>query len=196
MSVMSRPGISVRSTGGEVDMARIAQTRWLTMWLTIALVFTGTPTSAQRPCWTPPVEGSVVDPFREPACPWCAGNRGIEYRVAADADVRVAATGIVVFAAPVAGVRYVVVELPNGWRHTYGRLTSTSARVGEVVVARAHLGNADTDFYFGMRIGDAYVDPAPYLSTLVGRRRLVPVDATPARPSGARSACPADGGSR
>ena len=30
-------------------------------------------------CWRPPVPAPVVDPFREPACRWCRGNRGIDY---------------------------------------------------------------------------------------------------------------------
>ena len=68
------------------------------------------------PCLRPPVVGTVVDPFRAPACEWCAGNRGIEYRVGPDATVRAAATGTVTFVGSVAGTTYLVVELPNGWR--------------------------------------------------------------------------------
>ncbi|MFP5489044.1 MAG: hypothetical protein ACLGHQ_12150, partial [Acidimicrobiia bacterium] len=30
-------------------------------------------------CWYPPVEANVRDPFRDPGCPWCPGNRGIEF---------------------------------------------------------------------------------------------------------------------
>ena len=36
------------------------------------------------PCWFPPVTGTVTDPYREPPCPWCAGNRGLDYRVGGD----------------------------------------------------------------------------------------------------------------
>lgn len=160
-------------------MARIA----LTVAVVIGLGLQGAPARADTPCWPPPVSGFVVDPFREPPCRWCAGNRGIEYRVGANVAVRAAATGTVVFAGSVAGVRYVVVELADGWRLTYGRLTTTNVRAGEVVVARSPLGTVDRDFYFGVRIGDTYVDPAPYLGSAVGRRRLVPIDGSPARPT-------------
>ena len=37
--------------------------------------------------------------------------------------------------------------------------------------------------HFGLRDGDVYLDPAPYLGRLVGRPRLVPDDGTVARPA-------------
>ena len=147
------------------------------------------------PCLRPPVVGTVTDPFRAPACEWCAGNRGIEYRVAPDAAVRAAATGTVTFVGPVAGTVYLVVELSNGWRLTYGRLTGTRLRSGARVVAGGVVGRAAGEFYFGLRIGDEYRDPAPFIGRPVGRARLIPLDGTPARtpdPADAtRWTCPA-----
>jgi murein DD-endopeptidase MepM/ murein hydrolase activator NlpD len=137
----------------------------------------------------------VTDPFRAPPCTWCAGNRGLEYRVAGRTIVRAAASGRVVFAGSVAGVRYVVVQLPNGWRHTYGRLASTRLRIGDVVVANSVVGAVVDTFFFGLRIGDDYVDPAPNIGVMRTRPRLVPLDATPPRPAPpARLTCqrPAD----
>lgn len=134
-------------------------------------------------CWRPPVDAPVVDPFREPACTWCAGNRGLEFQTASATTVRAAAAGRVEFAGSVARVAYVVVRLPNGWRHTYGRLSTISVRVGAPVLAGQPLGRTDRDLFFGWRIGDRHVDPAPRLGALVVRPRLVPLDGSPRRPA-------------
>jgi murein DD-endopeptidase MepM/ murein hydrolase activator NlpD len=142
------------------------------------------------PCWLPPVAGTVTDPFREPSCRWCAGNRGLDYRLGDGQIVRAAASGRVEFVGVVVDVRYVVVRLPNGWRHTYGQLTSSQPQNGDVVLAGAPIGRASGTFFFGLRIGDDYADPAPFIGELRGRPRLVPFDG-PARPAPpARPRCP------
>ncbi len=136
------------------------------------------------PCWHPPVSGPVVDPFREPPCRWCAGNRGLEYRVAAGSVVRAVAAGTVTFAGSVAGIGYVVVGHPDGRRVTYGRLVQESVRRGDTVVAGSRIGRASERFHLGVRIDGRYVDPAPLVGRVEGRPRLVPTDGTPARPGG------------
>ena len=140
------------------------------------------PASA-APCWFPPVVGVITDPYREPPCRWCAGNRGIDYRVGGDVGVRAAASGRVVFVGTVVDVRYVVIQIAGGWRHTYGQLTTTSLVLGDVVLANGVVGRASDAVFFGLRIGDDYADPAPFIGTLRGRARLVPLDGTPARPA-------------
>jgi hypothetical protein len=45
------------------------------------------------PCWEPPVDAPIVDTFREPACRWCPGNRGIEFGTVDGDVVRTVATG-------------------------------------------------------------------------------------------------------
>ncbi len=158
----------------------------------IAVLLGASAPAFAAPCWFPPVAGTVVDPFREPACPWCAGNRGIEYRVASTTTVRAAASGRAVFVGTVVDVRYVVVQLASGWRHTYGHVTSTRLESGDVVFADQVLGTASDTFFFGLRIGDDYADPAPYLGVSYRRPRLIPLDGTPARPAPpARARCPA-----
>jgi murein DD-endopeptidase MepM/ murein hydrolase activator NlpD len=149
------------------------------------------------PCWMPPVEGVVTDPFREPPCIWCAGNRGIEYRVARSAVVRAPATGRVTFSGTVVGTTYVVIEVANGWRLTHGELDTTHLKQGDVVVAGAVIGTASDAFFFGFRNGAVYADPAPFLGRLVGRPRLIPSDGSPPRPSTAtRLRCQARSGAR
>ena len=143
-------------------------------------------------CLLPPVTAPVADPFREPACPWCPGNRGLTYDVAAGTTVRAAAAGTVTFSGPVAGTFYVVVEHADGLRATYGGLAGSHLDAGEVVAAGAIVGQSAGDLHFGLRRGDRYIDPAPFLGRLVERARLVPTDGTPPRPAPPpRLQCPA-----
>jgi murein DD-endopeptidase MepM/ murein hydrolase activator NlpD len=150
----------------------------------------GAPLRAE-PCWRVPVTAPVTDPFRTPACRWCAGNRGIEYTVEPGTPVRAAATGRVTFAGRVAGVRYVVVEVEPGWRVTYGALASSRLGVGDPVVAGSIVGRSSARLHFGLRVDGQYRDPAPHLGRAVGVPRLVPLDGHPARPAPpARLVCP------
>jgi len=130
---------------------------------------------AAAPCWRPPTAAPVVDPFREPACAWCAGNRGIEYDTVIGDTVRAVAAGEVTYAGAVAGVRYVVVRHAGGLRVTYGGLEMQRVRVGDRVVGGSVVGTAGGSVHFGVRTGDRYVDPAPFIGVLVQRARLVPV---------------------
>ena len=141
------------------------------------------PAGAAGPCWPQPVVGTVVDPFREPACRWCPGNRGIEYEVVAGSPVRAVAAGTVTFSGAIAGERYVVIELASGWLLTYGRVASTTLVAGDVVVQGSIVALTSERFLFGLRIDGGYADPAPYLGVAVGRSRLIPTDGRPARPS-------------
>lgn len=161
------------------------------------------------PCWRPPVTAPVSDPFRPPACTWCAGNRGIEYRVALRSAIRAAATGEVTFVGAVAGVRYLVVRSADGYRQTYGRLDAAGPvhRIGDRIVAGALIGTAGGPavggpvaggrvagdevgtFHFGVRFDDTYVDPAPLLGRLVAPRRLVPTTGDRPRPAPAELRC-------
>ena len=143
-------------------------------------------------CLLPPVTAPVADPFREPACPWCPGNRGLTYDVAAGTAVRAAAAGTVTFSGLVAGTFYVVVEHGDGLRATYGELAGSHLAAGDVVATGATIGQSAGGLHFGLRRGDRYIDPAPFLGRLVERARLVPTDGSPARPAPPpRLECPA-----
>jgi len=136
-------------------------------------------------CLLPPVTAPVVDPFRAPACEWCPGNRGLQYGAPPGAVVRAAAAGVVSFAGVVAGTRYVIVDhAVGGLRATYGGLATSELAGGDVVAAGAVIGRVgDHGLHFGLRRGEAYLDPAPVLGRLVERSRLVPTDGTPRRPA-------------
>ncbi|TVR26810.1 MAG: M23 family metallopeptidase [Ilumatobacter sp.] len=152
--------------------------------LIVVLVVPGSPVggpAAAAGCWHPPVVAPVVDPFREPACPWCPGNRGLEYGTGAGMVVRAVAAGRVSFSGDVAGTGYVVVRHADGLRATYGGIVGIRLVEGDPVAARARVGVTDRNLHFGLRDGDVYLDPAPYLGRLVYRARLVPLDSTVAR---------------
>jgi murein DD-endopeptidase MepM/ murein hydrolase activator NlpD len=147
------------------------------------------------PCLWPPIGGRVIDPFREPACPFCAGNRGLELATSPGDTVVAAAGGAVRFAGTVAGARYVVVEHRDGFRTTYGNLATVAVRAGVSVEPGTTLGTAGPRMFFGLRSGDRYVDPAPHLARATARPQLVPLNGRNRRaPRPARWSCPGDGG--
>ncbi len=135
------------------------------------------------PCWHPPVDAPIADPFRPPPCPWCPGNRGIEYATRPGTPVRAVAAGVVSFAGSVAGRSYVVVRHGDGRRATYGDLAERRVDRGERIVAGSIVGLSTETVHFGLRDGDEYVDPAPFLGRLVGRPRLIPIDGRSANPA-------------
>ncbi len=158
--------------------------------LAAVLVFVPSGTVHAAPCWAPPVDAPVTDPFRLPACAWCPGNRGVEYGTRQGAPVRAVATGRVVFAGSVAGTVYVVVRHGDGRRVTYGNLQRESFDVDDLVTRGQLVGRAAGAFHLGLRDGDRYVDPGPYLGRLTWRPRLVPVDGTAGnRPPPPRPTC-------
>ena len=134
-------------------------------------------------CYEPPVTSPIIDPFRPPACWYCPGNRGLEYTPAAGSPVVAAAAGVVSFSGVVAGVRYVVVEQADGRTATYGRLATAVVVVGFEVGPGAVVGTTTNRFYFGLRQGGRYIDPAPFLGMRRYRPRLIPADGSvPRRP--------------
>ena len=141
-------------------------------------------TAEASTCWRPPVSAPVSDPFREPLCRWCPGNRGIEYAASAGDRITAVAAGEVTFSGTVAGRTYVVVRHPDGKRATYGNLADRLYAQGDVIATGALVGHAAGAFHFGLRDGAHYVDPAPFIGRLAGVVRLVPADGSAAAPAG------------
>lgn len=137
------------------------------------------PVGAQRrELYRPPVDATVVDPFRPPAEPWLAGNRGLEYDTAPGTPVRAIGHGLVVFAGPVAGHLYVTVLHGDGIRSSYSYLASISVSDGDRVRGGQVVGFTGTvNFHLGARIGSTYIDPASLFGTPVGQASvfLVPL---------------------
>lgn len=125
-------------------------------------------------CLALPSNATVIDPFRAPECARCAGNRGIEYAVPANAVVRSGLRGEVAFVGMVANVRYVVVRASANpqVRVTYGGLADVVVGQGEVLRrgdALGTMGESDARgsgdargiarLHLGVRVGDEYMDP-------------------------------------
>lgn len=121
-----------------------------------------------------PAGREVVDPYREPACDWCAGNRGIEWRSSQGEQVRSAAAGRVAFAGRVAGAGWVVVEVREGLLVTHGRLDALAVAAGDRIVPGDPVGTSAGSLYVGVRLHGRPVDPARCgLGAPSGRPRAV-----------------------
>ena len=130
--------------------------------LTAGAPFLAAPAAAGPPAqvtYVPPVDDAVIDPFRPPDTKFGAGNRGIDYATRPGTPVRAAAPGEVVFAGAVGFTRHVVVLHPDGLRTSYSFLQSVAVTRGQRVAAGHVLGTAGPALHFGVRAGDAYLDP-------------------------------------
>jgi Peptidase family M23/Putative serine esterase (DUF676) len=112
------------------------------------------------PIYRPPVSAPIADPFRPPAGPYGAGNRGLEYDTEPGDPVQASADGTVVFAGPVAGTLHVTLRHVDGVRTSYSFLGAVDVVLGQRVGAGARIGIAGERLHFGARSGDAYFDPA------------------------------------
>jgi ribosomal protein S2 len=131
-------------------------------------------------CYLPPVNAPIVDPFRAPACVFCAGNRGLEYEVAPGTPVIAAAPGVVRFSGVVAGVRYLVVGQTDGRAATYSRLGVALAALGTAVRQGDVLATTSDRFFFGLREGQLRRS-APFLGHARFRLRPVLIGSWPKR---------------
>jgi len=125
------------------------------------------------------VEAPVADPFRPPATPFGAGNRGIEYATEAGTEVRATGDGRVTFAGSVAGSLHVTVLHDDGVRTTYSFLARIDVVVGQPVRQGAVVGLTAGALHLGARRGDGYFDPASLFAPGLPQVHLVPFDEPP-----------------
>ena len=129
-----------------------------------------------------PLDGrpSVVRRFAPPPRPWLPGHRGVDLAGAPGAVVRAAGAGVVHFAGRLAGRGVVSIDHPGGLRTTYEPLTPT-VHSGQSVAAGDPIGYLDAGhpgcpvpgcLHWGLRRGDAYLDPLALLG--LARVRLLP----------------------
>lgn len=153
--------------------------------LVTLLVGVADPAQAARrphgPRYRLPVDVAVRDPFRAPACRFCAGNRGFEYATVGGEVVRAAAAGTVTFAGQVGGELFVVVAHPDGLRTTYGLLAAVVVGRGAHLGQGQPVGTAGPATFFGVRRGEEYLDPALVLGGAAAVPRLVPTGGGPGR---------------
>ncbi len=124
------------------------------------LVAANITTAPSSPRYRPPTDAVVSEPFRAPAGPYGAGNRGLDYSTRPGSAVRAIGDGTVVFAGPVAGQLYVTVLHPDGLRSSYSYLAAIDVTLGQSVVIGAQIGVAGDRLQLGVRRGDTYIDPA------------------------------------
>jgi murein DD-endopeptidase MepM/ murein hydrolase activator NlpD len=132
----------------------------------------------------PPVDGSLVRGFEEPAGPFGPGHRGVDFGAAPEAPVHAPARGRVTFAGQVAGTTWVTLEVAPAVLVTLGPLRTLEWSVGQVVATGDRLGtlasgHASPDpsvaaLHLGLRVDGVYVDPLPWLAGLA-RPRLAPL---------------------
>ena len=113
---------------------------------------------------------TVSDPFRQPSCDQCAGNRGIEYSTKPGTPIIAGASGVVSYSGVVANKKYLVIKTPAGRRLTYGSIMNSDLRIGNSVAAGQIIATTSNMLYFGLResraLGGIYVDPAKYLTQI------------------------------
>lgn len=126
--------------------------------------------------YVPPVDGPVVERFSAPLNRYGPGNRGIDYRTTPGTPVRASAAGEVAFAGQVGNRLFVVVRHADGLRTTYGGLARIDIAAGQRVEVDTVLGVSGGRLHFGVRAGDAYVDPEELLGSAPPYVYLVPVD--------------------
>jgi murein DD-endopeptidase MepM/ murein hydrolase activator NlpD len=123
--------------------------------------------------YTWPVTAPVIDPFRAPASPYAAGNRGLEFNTTSGQVVVAAREGVVIFAGQVAGRTFITISHPDGVRTTYGFAAIIGVRRGEQVRKAQPIAVAGEVLHVSARIRDAYVDPAVLFGGAPGPAHLV-----------------------
>lgn len=107
----------------------------------------------------PPVDAPIIDPFRPPAQPWLAGNRGVEYDTTDGQVVRASAAGVVTFSGQVGGNVFVTIRHSSDLRTTVGFVTSALVATGDSVERGQPIAIAGTTMHFSARRDGEYIDP-------------------------------------
>ncbi len=116
-----------------------------------------------------PVEGELVARFTAQDR-YGPGHRGLDIAAAPNTVVRAAHEGEVSFAGVVAGMRTVSIRHFTGWTTSYSYLSAIAVRAGDRVVRGETLGTVgrlhgsdQTGVHFALRLGEEYIDPAPFM---------------------------------
>ena len=140
-------------------------------WAAAVLLLQPSAATAATPGYLRPVRGPIIRHFEPPPTPYAAGHRGLDMAVPIGTPVVASNAGVVAFAGAVAGELFVSIDHPDGIRTTYSYLAAVSVAKGDVLArgqqvalsGPGHAGSTQPHLHFGMRIGDGYLDPEPYL---------------------------------
>jgi len=135
---------------------------------------------AISPQWGWPTSGAhqVLAPFDPPAQPWLPGHRGVDLAADPGSKILAAGSGVVSFAAAIAGRGVVVID-HGRLRTTYEPVTSAVA-VGDQVRVGTLIGHLEVDgshcvtscLHWGLLRGSDYLNPL--LLVAPARIRLLP----------------------
>lgn len=128
----------------------------------------------------PPVSGPVAAGFAPGETH--GGHWGVDFAVSDDTVVVAPAPGVVTFAGTVAGMRSVTILIEPNVRVSMSYLSRIDVSVGHrvssgSVVGRSGLAHGLERLHMSVRVGDRYVDPAPFMRCGGGRDgtiRLLP----------------------
>lgn len=124
--------------------------------------------------WQWPIEPApeVVRTFDPPDQPWLSGHRGVDLSASVGTVIRSPSVGRVTHAGVIAGRGVVVVAHAGGLRSTFepveggppaGTAVAPGAPVGHVTDTPGHCAPT-TCLHWGVRRGDAYLDPLQFVS--------------------------------
>lgn len=124
----------------------------------------------------PPLEGPVIAGFA-PSSGY-DGHWGVDIAAPYGSTVRAPDAGEVTFAGPVAGMRSVTILTDEGLRISLSYLSSIDVSTGQrleagTVVGASGLAHGEPALHVSTRLGETYVDPAPYLRCGSGTIRLL-----------------------
>ncbi len=157
----------------------------LALVVTCALVCAPVVASAtpSLPSGSKPIPGAVITRFVLPEVSWGSGHRGVDLAGTPGEIVFAAADGTVTYAGVLAGRGVVVVD--HGVVRTTYEPVAAMVAVGDVVsrgqpIGRLQAGHptcpGTTCLHWGLRDGDAYLDPLLLLGPSI---RLLPASASP-----------------
>ena len=138
---------------------RNRSTQAILLLLTIVIGF-ARPALAEEIRWLAPVDAPVVDEFRAPASRFSAGNRGLEYGLGGETDIRAVDGGRVSFAGRVGSELFVTIDHGDGLRSTLAYLDSIQVVRGQFVSVGAVVATAGPGFHLTARLDGVYIDPA------------------------------------
>ena len=106
------------------------------------------------------MDAPVIDGFRAPATRFAAGNRGLEYGLTEETDIRAVDGGRVRFAGRVGNELFVTIDHGGGLVSTSAYLTSVRVVRGQQIAAGDVVGTAGKGFHLTARLDGVYLDPS------------------------------------